>query len=67
MDSSQNSYNEDLSQLTNKLDEIEKSIFMVGQRGLNEYMCWESRKIEKLTISAMVYNHRKRKRDQMDI
>ncbi len=66
MDSSQNTYNQDTTQLTQKLDEMEREIFHSGQLGLKDYMRWETRKTEKLTTSDMVVNHRKRKRAQME-
>lgn len=66
MDSSQNCYNEDTTKLTEKLDETEKEIFQFGQKGLNDFMRWETRKTEKLTTSEMVVNHRKRKRAHME-
>ncbi|XP_061197042.1 DNA replication complex GINS protein PSF3-like [Saccostrea echinata] len=62
MDSSQNSYNEDTSKLIEKLDESERILFKEGQKALNDFQCWETRKTEKLTTSEMVKNHRKRKR-----
>jgi len=66
MDMSQNSFNEDVTQLTHKLDETERTIFDVGQQGLNDFQQWETRKVDKLTTSMMVANHRKRKRAQVD-
>ena len=62
MDSSQNSYNEDTTKLTQKLDESERLLFKAGQLGLNDFMRWETRETEKLSTSEMVRNHRKRKR-----
>ena len=66
MDMSQNSLNEDVTQLTQKLDETERTIFDVGQQGLNDFQRWETREVEKLTTSSMVANHRKRKRAHVD-
>ena len=66
MDSSQNSYNEDTSKLTQKLDESERLLFKAGQLGLNDFMRWETRETEKLSTSEMVRNHRKRKRVALD-
>ncbi|KAK2190338.1 hypothetical protein NP493_84g05066 [Ridgeia piscesae] len=66
MDMSQNSFNEDVTQLTQKLDETERTIFDVGQQGLNDFQQWETRQVDKLTTSMMVANHRKRKRAQVD-
>ncbi|XP_067651642.1 DNA replication complex GINS protein PSF3-like [Haliotis asinina] len=66
MDSSQNALNEDNSQLTERLDETEKVLFCAGQKGLNDFLRWEKRETEKLVTSAMVQNHRKRKRAIME-
>ncbi len=66
MDSSQHAYNEDINTLTQRLDEMERAIFMAGQTGLRQFMRWETRKTEKLTTSDMVVLHRKRKRAQME-
>ena len=66
MDSSQNSYNEDTSKLTQKLDESERLLFKAGQLGLNDFMRWETRETEKLSTSEMVRNHRKRKRAALE-
>jgi len=66
MDSSQNSYNEDVSRLTDKLDETERALFQAGQMGLKDFMRWETRQTEKLTTSDMVKHHRKRKRAVME-
>ncbi|CAH1778721.1 unnamed protein product [Owenia fusiformis] len=62
MDSSQNAYNEDNARLTAKLDEMEKDLFKAGQKGLNDFQDWETRRVEKLQTSTMVVNHKKRKR-----
>ena len=66
MDSSQNTYNKDTTDLTAKLDEMERYIFKYGQIGLSDFQRWERRQTEKLTSSDMVLNHRKRKRAQME-
>ena len=66
MDSSMNSYNKDTSDLTAKLDEIERTVFQSGQIGLADFQRWERRQTEKLTSSDMVSNHRKRKRALME-
>ncbi|XP_022345685.1 DNA replication complex GINS protein PSF3-like [Crassostrea virginica] len=62
MDSSQNCYNEDTTKLVEKLDESERILFKEGQKALNDFQSWETRKTEKLKTSEMVKNHRKRKR-----
>lgn len=66
MDSSQNAFNEDTSKLTEKLDEVERTLFKAGQSGLNEFQRWETRQTDKLTTSLMVQNHKKRKRIIME-
>lgn len=66
MDASQNAYDQDMSKLTEKLDEMEKAIFSQGQKGLTDLKMWETREGEKIQISEMVINHRKRKRTQLD-
>ena len=66
MDSSQNTYNEDTTRLTEKLDETERLIFSSGQQGLVDFQRWEMRASDKLQTSEMVTNHRKRKRNHID-
>ncbi|XP_041376292.1 DNA replication complex GINS protein PSF3-like [Gigantopelta aegis] len=66
MDCSQNVLNEDTSVVTSKLDEMERSLFSDGQKGLNDFNRWEKRETEKLSTSHMVRNHRKRKRAAVD-
>ena len=66
MDSSQNTYNADVTSVTERLDAWEKRVFASGQRGLSDIMRWEKRQTEKLSTSTMVLNHRKRKRAQME-
>lgn len=62
MDGSQNALHGDLATQVTKLDEQERQLFSAGQHGLHEFQKWESRESEKLSTSAMVSNHRKRKR-----
>ncbi|KAK2155766.1 hypothetical protein LSH36_232g04066 [Paralvinella palmiformis] len=66
MDASQNAYDQDMSKMTEKLDEMEKVIFFHGQKGLKDLQMWETREGEKIKISEMVINHRKRKRTHLD-
>ena len=66
MDNSQNAFNADLAQLTEKLDENERAIFKYGQQGLNDFIRWQSGETNKITTSDMVINHKKRKRAAMD-
>ncbi|XP_077983235.1 DNA replication complex GINS protein PSF3-like [Glandiceps talaboti] len=66
MDSSQNAYNEDTTHLISKLDESERSVFKAGQCGLNDFQRWQKRQTLKITMSEMVANHKKRKRQEME-
>nr|XP_033798776.1 DNA replication complex GINS protein PSF3 [Geotrypetes seraphini] len=61
MDSSQNAYNEDTSALVAKLDELERSLFRAGQKGLNDFQCWEKGQASQITASRLVQSYRKRK------
>ncbi|XP_072024664.1 DNA replication complex GINS protein PSF3-like [Amphiura filiformis] len=66
MDNSQNAYNQDTSKLTEKLDEMERSLFRAGQHSLNSFQEWETRRMTKIAASEMVSSHRKRKRAVLD-
>ncbi|XP_029465110.1 DNA replication complex GINS protein PSF3 [Rhinatrema bivittatum] len=61
MDSSQNAYNEDTSALVAKLDELERALFRAGQKGLNDFQCWEKGQASQITASRLVQSYRKRK------
>ncbi|XP_006752945.1 PREDICTED: DNA replication complex GINS protein PSF3 [Myotis davidii] len=61
MDSSQNAYNEDTSALVARLDEMERGLFQMGQRGLNDFQCWEKGQASQITASSLVQNYKKRK------
>uniref|UniRef100_A0A2K5CTC5 DNA replication complex GINS protein PSF3 n=1 Tax=Aotus nancymaae TaxID=37293 RepID=A0A2K5CTC5_AOTNA len=61
MDSSQNAYNEDTSALGARLDEIERGLFQTGQKGLNDFQCWEKGQASQITASNLVQNFKKRK------
>ncbi|XP_056137821.1 DNA replication complex GINS protein PSF3 [Lampris incognitus] len=61
MDSSQNAYNEDTSQLVERLDYLERTLFRLGQSGLNGFQSWEKGRASQLTASSLVLNYRKRK------
>ncbi|XP_061532655.1 DNA replication complex GINS protein PSF3 [Phycodurus eques] len=61
MDSSQNAYNEDTSALVERLDSLEKALFMSGQFGLNSFQGWEKGQASRLSASSLVLNYRKRK------
>ncbi|NXK88450.1 PSF3 protein, partial [Formicarius rufipectus] len=66
MDSSQNAYNEDTSALVARLDELERALFQVGQKGLNDFQCWEKGQASQITASSLVQNYGKRKFTEMD-
>ncbi|NXP24636.1 PSF3 protein, partial [Scytalopus superciliaris] len=66
MDSSQNAYNEDTSALVAQLDELERALFQVGQKGLNDFQCWEKGQASQITASSLVQNYGKRKFTEMD-
>nr|XP_004663556.2 DNA replication complex GINS protein PSF3 [Jaculus jaculus] len=61
MDSSQNAYNEDTSALVSRLDEMERGLFQTGQKGLNDFQCWEKGQASQITASSLVQNYKKRK------
>nr|XP_056718239.1 DNA replication complex GINS protein PSF3 [Euleptes europaea] len=66
MDSSQNAYNEDTSALVARLDELERVLFQVGQKGLNDFQSWEMGQASQITASSLVQNYRKRKFTDLD-
>ncbi|XP_049642115.1 DNA replication complex GINS protein PSF3 isoform X1 [Suncus etruscus] len=66
MDSSQNAYNEDTSGLVARLDEMERGLFQTGQKGLNDFQCWERGQASQITASSLVQTYRKRKFTDMD-
>ncbi|NXU46941.1 PSF3 protein, partial [Drymodes brunneopygia] len=66
MDSSQNAYNEDTSALVARLDELERTLFQVGQKGLNDFQCWEKGQASQITASSLVQNYGKRKLAEVD-
>ncbi|XP_033013243.1 DNA replication complex GINS protein PSF3 isoform X2 [Lacerta agilis] len=61
MDSSQNAFNEDTSVLVARLDELERSLFQAGQKGLNDFQCWEKGQASQITASSLIQNYKKRK------
>ncbi|KAM5263703.1 DNA replication complex GINS protein PSF3 isoform 1-T1 [Ctenodactylus gundi] len=66
MDSSQNAYNEDTSALVARLDEMERGLFQMGQKGLNDFQCWEKGQASQITASTLVQNYKKRKFTDME-
>ncbi|XP_039274268.1 DNA replication complex GINS protein PSF3-like [Styela clava] len=63
MDWSTNAFKFDSNRHKEKLDEVERNLFEVGQKSLHSHMKWEVGTSHKLTASEMVIRHRKRKRD----
>jgi len=66
MDASQNAVDVDSVVLVESLDESEREVFAAGQRGLADFLRWETRQSDQLTASDMVTNLKKRKRVQME-
>ncbi|XP_051830537.1 DNA replication complex GINS protein PSF3 [Antechinus flavipes] len=66
MDSSQNAYNEDTSGLVARLDELERGLFQTGQKGLNDFQCWEKGQASQITASSLVQNYKKRKFNDLE-
>jgi len=66
MDASQNSMDATSVLFIDTLDESERAIFAAGQRGLADFLRWETRLSEQIISSDMVANLKKRKRIQMD-
>ena len=66
MDSSQNAYNEDTSALVARLDDMERGLFQIGQKGLNDFQCWEKGQASQIIAFTLVQNYKKRKFTDMD-
>uniref|UniRef100_A0A8C5WQ52 DNA replication complex GINS protein PSF3 n=1 Tax=Laticauda laticaudata TaxID=8630 RepID=A0A8C5WQ52_LATLA len=66
MDSSQNTFNEDTSALVARLDELERALFQTGQKGLQDFQCWEMGQASQITISSLIQNYKKRKFTDVD-
>ncbi|CAI5781986.1 DNA replication complex GINS protein PSF3 [Podarcis raffonei] len=66
MDSSQNAFNEDTSVLVARLDELERALFQAGQKGLNDFQCWEKGQASQITASSLIQNYKKRKFSDLD-
>lgn len=62
MDLFQNVVNEDIFLLINKLEYIERQVFIVGRKGVKEFFQWEVGRIFKFIILENVVNYKKRKR-----
>ncbi|XP_058011232.1 DNA replication complex GINS protein PSF3 isoform X2 [Ahaetulla prasina] len=66
MDSSQNTFNEDTSALVARLDELERALFQTGQKGLQDFQCWEMGQASQITVSSLIQNYKKRKFTDVD-
>ena len=66
MDASQNSTDAASVLFVETLDESEREIFSAGQRGLADFLLWETRRSDQIISSDMVANLKKRKRIQME-
>uniref|UniRef100_T1JJC2 DNA replication complex GINS protein PSF3 n=1 Tax=Strigamia maritima TaxID=126957 RepID=T1JJC2_STRMM len=62
MDASQNHLQNGTNDIIGKLDDFEKYLFKRGQESFKDYQQWQNRKIEKITTSEGIVNHKKRKR-----
>jgi len=66
MDASQNSTDASSVMFIETLDESEREIFAAGQRGLADFLLWETRRSDQIISSDMVTTLKKRKRIQME-
>ena len=66
MDASQNSTDASSVMFIETLDESEREIFAAGQRGLADFLLWETLRSDQIISSDMVTNLKKRKRIQME-
>jgi len=62
MDSSYNQMHSSSSDFVQKLDDSEKDVFKTGQVTSKNFEDWQNRDLEKITMSELVHNHKKRKR-----
>jgi ElaB/YqjD/DUF883 family membrane-anchored ribosome-binding protein len=62
MDMSQNAVDEDTTDLTKKLDNLERRLFASGHVADKEFTKWRRRKLDKITEAISVQVSRKRKR-----
>ncbi|KAI6653865.1 DNA replication complex GINS protein PSF3-like [Oopsacas minuta] len=65
MDRSHNIYDRDQLQITNRLDESEKKLFMCGRQSVEKFQQWETQKCKKLSSSGFVRMKRKRQFDDI--
>nr|CAB3237858.1 probable ATP-dependent RNA helicase DHX35 [Phallusia mammillata] len=66
MDWSSNALGCDTSQRMDGLDEVERTLYRIGQKSLQSFHQWEVGQSRKLETSEFVSRHRKRKRDAVD-
>ena len=60
MDISHNSDERNHLQITSRLDESEKKLFVRGRQGIEMFQQWETQKCKKLSSSGFVRMKRKR-------
>lgn len=67
MDASMNPTADATSQLSDRLDELEKTLFSAGHTSVLRHQRWKRRETEQITTDANVEIYRKRKAAQMDL
>ena len=63
MDGSQHAFRQDINTLCSRLDEQEKQLFQIGQLAVSEFERWEKGKSSRITMSEVIQNNKKRKRE----
>jgi len=67
MDASMNLTEDDTSDFTASLDELERGLFSAGQLSRRRLQRWMRRQTAQLTTDAHVHNYRKRKAASLDV
>ena len=65
MDWSSNAFAHNSNERQERLDEVERKLFGLGQKSLKSFQQWEIGESRCLDISSMVLRHKKRKHDAM--
>ena len=63
MDSSQHAFRQDINTMCSRLDEQERELFHIGQLAVTELENWERGKGSRITMSEVIQNNKKRKRE----